>query len=136
MIFFQLHSANGTKTESAKMLQEVVKDFAISHPDFIGLKAIYTIYRNFSKDQIQQKVKEFTQMQKSYPKLLIGFDFVGQEEIVSLLDIKNTINKFPKGIKLFLHAGETSKSTIKLLFYGLFYYYISFNILRLVGNSG
>ena len=98
------------------MLQEVVSKFATTHPDFIGLKAIYTIYRSFREDMLQQKVEEFVQMQKSYPKLLIGFDFVGQEYILSLIDIKNAVGKFPKGIKLFLHAGETSESTKKFAF--------------------
>lgn len=46
----------------------------------------------------------------AYPKDLIGFDLVGQEDKGKpLLNFVDVLQDLPKTAKFFFHAGETSK---------------------------
>ncbi|XP_063709577.1 adenosine deaminase 2-like [Culicoides brevitarsis] len=103
-----LYDRFGLKHRSAKMLEEVINEFNYTHPDFVGAKVIYTMYRNFSTNMKKQKLDHFINLRKSHPKLVMGFDFVGQEDLNTLIELKQYLDQIPNGTKFFLHAGETN----------------------------
>lgn len=98
------------------MLEDVINEFNYTNPDFVGAKVIYTIYRNLSNNVKKQKVEHFISLRKSHPKLVMGIDFVGQEDLNSLLQLKQYFDQLPNGTRYFLHAGETSKCSIFINF--------------------
>lgn len=97
------------------MLEDVINEFNYTNPDFVGAKVIYTLNRNFSNHLKKQKMEHFMSLRKSHPKLVMGFDFVGQEDLVSLVQLKQYLDQLPNETRFFLHAGETSKYFLDFL---------------------
>uniref|UniRef100_A0A336K4L9 Adenosine deaminase n=1 Tax=Culicoides sonorensis TaxID=179676 RepID=A0A336K4L9_CULSO len=103
-----LYDRFGAKYRSAKMLEDVINEFNYTHPDFVGAKVIFTMYRNFSSNLKKNKMEHFVSLRKSHSKLVMGFDFVGEEDLNSLSELRPYFDQLPNGTKLFLHAGETN----------------------------
>ena len=72
------------------------------------MKVILTIARNSDRNSVEAKMQRFVELQKKYPNFLVGFDFVGQE------DLGKTLNSYADKLKeisygrFFFHAGETN----------------------------
>lgn len=97
-------------------MQDVARQFGMTHPDFIGLKAIFSGSRRSNTESLQEKVTTYIQLKLKYPSFIIGFDFVGQEDVgTPLAELKSVIDSLPTGTNFFFHAGETSKIYLVLL---------------------
>ncbi|XP_043465578.1 adenosine deaminase 2-like isoform X2 [Leptopilina heterotoma] len=110
--FSALYELNG-KThgpiEVAKFVKDVGDRFLKEHPDFIGVKIIYSQQRHITVEKLKKHLKNFQQLKDTYPNFIVGFDLVGQENkgyplknfTKQLLELKSEYQKF------IFHAGET-----------------------------
>ncbi|XP_069484755.1 adenosine deaminase 2 [Ambystoma mexicanum] len=92
--------------------EDVAKQFAEEHPDFVGVKIIYTIHRGQDVASAKKAVQAAIELRAQFPETLAGFDLVGQEDrghplwyFKDALDIPAA-----QGVNLpyFFHAGETN----------------------------
>lgn len=83
--------------------------FVQDHPDFLGVKIIYSPRRSINETKLDEYLKTLVQLTEHYPNFVIGFDLVGQEDkgepLIKFADKLNAVN--PE-IKFFFHAGETN----------------------------
>lgn len=111
--FNDLYDSYGNRYDSIKaagVLNDVVREFAATHPNFIGVKVIYSVFRRSTNDSMEQRIKMYVQLKMTYPNFIIGFDFVGQEDLgVPLVSLQHVLGALPPGTNFFFHAGETSK---------------------------
>lgn len=79
------------------------------HPDFIGIKLIYAPHRDVNLKKLEDYLNLMTQLKKSYPDFVAGFDLVGQEDKgPTLTEFANKLNCANNEIDFFFHAGETN----------------------------
>ncbi|XP_070150821.1 adenosine deaminase 2 [Polyergus mexicanus] len=95
--------------EMAGILKNITDRFVRDHPDFLGVKIIYSPRRSINETKLDEYLKTLVQLTEFYPNFVIGFDLVGQEDkgepLIKFVDKLNAVN--PK-IKFFFHAGETN----------------------------
>ncbi|KAM6216221.1 adenosine deaminase 2 [Rhynchocyon petersi] len=94
-----------------KTYKEVAEQFAKSHPNFAGLKLIYSDHRSKDALVIKTSIRTAMRLRMEFPMMVAGFDLVGREDTGhTLYDYKEAL-LIPamEGFKLpyFLHAGET-----------------------------
>uniref|UniRef100_A0A336LR70 Adenosine deaminase n=1 Tax=Culicoides sonorensis TaxID=179676 RepID=A0A336LR70_CULSO len=110
--FSQLYDKLGNRYDGVKtagIMLDVVREFQRSHPDFIGLKAIFSVFRRSMKITIESRIKIFIELQRAFPNFVVGFDFVGQEDLgIPLIEMKHFIETLPQDTNLYFHAGETN----------------------------
>lgn len=96
--FTELYDSFGNwydNVQSAGVIYDVVREFAATHPNFIGTKAIYAVFRRSSDTTLEKRVKSYIQLKMTYPNFIIGFDFVGQEDLgVPLISMQHVIGAF------------------------------------------
>lgn len=103
--------------EYCKILSEEIDIFKGTEAgkNFYGARLIWTELRFLPNREIIQGMKDCIELKKAYPRLISGFDFVGQEDSGrSLADLTTLIFWFRKrcveegvDIPFFFHAGET-----------------------------
>ncbi|XP_026572968.1 adenosine deaminase 2 [Pseudonaja textilis] len=108
---YELDGSLHDKFWSVAAVEEVTKQFVNSHPDFVGVKLIYTTLRKQSLSQIKEAILTAIELRTKFPDTVAGFDLVGWEDGgYSLWELRKAL-RLPetKGIKLpyFFHAGET-----------------------------
>ncbi|XP_037953886.1 adenosine deaminase 2-like [Teleopsis dalmanni] len=112
MRFKKTYDANGNDKkpdETIQILISIVEDFKKLHPDFLGIKIIYSTHRGAEKESIRNEFEVFKRMHEAYPHFIVGFDLVGQEDKGKALHTFSTIlQDVPKTAKFFFHAGETN----------------------------
>ncbi|XP_068152754.1 adenosine deaminase 2 [Drosophila tropicalis] len=108
----ELYDASGrtfTRLDTIRELQTLNEKFVRLHPDFLGIKLIYAVYRGQDVQQVEQRLNEFREWHETFPQFMVGFDLVGQEDngkpLYSLLP---ALRNLPSTARLFLHAGETN----------------------------
>ncbi|XP_055903897.1 adenosine deaminase 2 [Eupeodes corollae] len=112
MEFKKLYDEEGKEypPEFAAMeLMSLVKRFRALHPDFLGLKVIYSTNRKIELRGVSNKLEAFKKFHKEDPNFVIGFDLVGQEDLGnSLYNLIDELKALPDSAKYFFHAGETN----------------------------
>ncbi|KAM8977903.1 adenosine deaminase 2 [Sarcophilus harrisii] len=108
---YELNGQTYDQEWSLKTYQEVAQKFARDHPDFIGVKIIYSDHRMKDVSHIAKSVQTAMNLKVKFPEIMAGFDLVGQEDKGhSLWQLKEAL-LFPatQGFDLpyFFHAGET-----------------------------
>ncbi|XP_026534468.1 adenosine deaminase 2 [Notechis scutatus] len=108
---YELDGSLHDKFWSVAAVEEVTKQFVNSHPDFVGVKLIYTTLRKQSVSQIEEAILTAIELRTKFPDTVAGFDLVGWEDGgYSLWELRKAL-RLPetKGVKLpyFFHAGET-----------------------------
>ncbi|CAD6992435.1 unnamed protein product [Ceratitis capitata] len=95
--------------EVANELEGIVEGFKARHPDFIGLKVIYTKPNQATVDEMAQHLITFKQLHDAKPNFIIGFDLIGQEDTGDPLHkFVNELSDMPSTANFFFHAGETN----------------------------
>ncbi|KAL9892396.1 adenosine deaminase 2-like [Glossina fuscipes fuscipes] len=108
---FRLYTENGRLDRERSILQlwEVTEQFKKEHPDFLGVRLIYTVLRGSKPDELQEyysRLKNYTTRQ---PDKLVGFDMVGPEDSdPRLLSFADNLIELSDKTKFFFHAGETN----------------------------
>ncbi|KAF7197689.1 Adenosine deaminase 2-A [Pseudocercospora fuligena] len=100
-----------------EVLDEVLEEFKGSEEGkgFWGATVIWTSIRQFGPKYIMEDMQQCIDTKVEFPDLLLGFDFVGQEDVGRpLIDLTPEIFWFKKkcaeagvDIPFFFHAGET-----------------------------
>ncbi|XP_055849822.1 adenosine deaminase 2 [Episyrphus balteatus] len=94
---------------AANELIAIVQRFRALYPDFLGVKVIYSTNRKVDQKRVSNKLEAFKKFHQEYPKFVIGFDLVGQEDLGnSLYDFIEELKELPETAKYFFHAGETN----------------------------
>ncbi|RUS71571.1 hypothetical protein EGW08_020664 [Elysia chlorotica] len=93
-----------------RLVDRVVKEFQVTHPDFLGIKFILTGYRFFSEQRMQQQVDRVVERMKKFPDLVKGFDMDSHEDINHRIRfyLKELIKDDKSVLPFFFHAGETA----------------------------
>ncbi|XP_049738085.1 adenosine deaminase 2 [Elephas maximus indicus] len=108
---YELNGETHDEAWSVKTYKEVAEVFAKDHPDFLGLKLIYSDRRFKNVSVIKTSVKTAMALRTSFPTMVAGFDLVGHEDTGHTLYYYRDALLIPtlEGVKLpyFLHAGET-----------------------------
>ncbi|KAJ8261899.1 hypothetical protein GJAV_G00159750 [Gymnothorax javanicus] len=91
--------------------QEVAEQFVTEHPDFLGVRVIFTAHRGMNMTEAKAIIEEAIQLQKKFPEIMAGFDLVGREDAGRSLWYFREALSLPgkQGVTLpyFFHAGET-----------------------------
>ncbi|XP_053413702.1 adenosine deaminase 2 isoform X2 [Nycticebus coucang] len=113
-MMFPVYELNGEihdKEWAVKTYKEVVELFVKTHPEFIGIKIIYTDHRSKDVSLIAESVRKAMDLRAKFPKMVAGFDLVGHEDTGhTLFELKEALMiPVKRGVKLpyFFHAGET-----------------------------
>ncbi|XP_017856626.1 PREDICTED: adenosine deaminase CECR1 [Drosophila arizonae] len=108
----EIYDASGRtfpQEQALRELQALNDKFVRLHPNFIGIKVIYATWRGADAATLREKIKEFRKLQEAFPKFVIGFDLVGQEDKGKpLYEQLAVLKELPPNTNLFLHAGETN----------------------------
>ncbi|XP_055618268.1 adenosine deaminase 2-like [Toxorhynchites rutilus septentrionalis] len=110
--FSKLYDSSGKSYEDfevAKILTNVVDTFKEAHPEFIGVKVIYSKHRETGNGTAYDLLMTYTNLTTQFPNLVVGFDLVGQEDINFPLNVfLKDLHEFQKSSLYFFHAGETN----------------------------
>ncbi|XP_051167234.1 adenosine deaminase 2-like isoform X2 [Leptopilina boulardi] len=94
--------------EVVKIIKDVVDRFVEEHPDFVGVKIIYSKRRLISNEKLQKYLQTFQEIKDAYPNFVAGFDLVGQENKgLPLKNFTKQLTTFRNDYQTFFHAGET-----------------------------
>ncbi|XP_078529780.1 adenosine deaminase 2-like isoform X2 [Lissotriton helveticus] len=111
----QVYELDGTLHNSAWALQtyqDVAEQFVREHPDFVGVKIIYTVHRLINKDTAKDTIQTAIQLKAQFPEMLAGFDMVGEEDKGYPLWYFKDALQMPASqgadLPYFFHAGETN----------------------------
>ncbi|RUS86632.1 hypothetical protein EGW08_005581 [Elysia chlorotica] len=104
--------SNGTDLtdEYMRLVEKVVKDFQVKHPDFLGIKFIVTGHRYFTEGEMQQRVDRVEQLMQTFPDLVRGFDIDSHEDVGhrNHFYIKELVKDGKSVMPFLFHAGESS----------------------------
>lgn len=82
--------------------------FIKEHPDFVGVKVIYSVQRKVTGAQFTNFLDNFKQIKSAYPSFVAGLDLVGHEDKgTSLSAFADQILALGNDRVTFFHAGET-----------------------------
>ncbi|KAI4881267.1 hypothetical protein NFI96_033793 [Prochilodus magdalenae] len=108
---YELDGRRNDRDWSMRACQEVFQRFRSQYPDFLGARLIFTIHRTLNLTEAVKAVEEAMTLQRNFPDIMAGFDFVGREDIGRPLWYFREALELPEeqGIHLpyFFHAGET-----------------------------
>ncbi|KAI6028501.1 Metallo-dependent hydrolase [Pisolithus orientalis] len=101
--------------EWLKIFKQVVDNFKQEREDFFDAKVIYTVIRDCDAAGLEEHLEDCLHMKKEFPDTIIGFDLVGDENIlVPLKDYLEPLLQFKErqkhegvSIPYIFHAGET-----------------------------
>ncbi|XP_008290577.1 adenosine deaminase 2-A [Stegastes partitus] len=109
---YELDGCSYDKAYTLKTYQDVTKQFRANHPDFFGMKVIFTVHRQVNASVMTGVVEEAMKLQKDFPDFMAGFDLVGREDSGKPLWYFRDALSLPadRGVPMpfFFHAGETN----------------------------
>uniref|UniRef100_A0ABD2WI84 adenosine deaminase n=1 Tax=Trichogramma kaykai TaxID=54128 RepID=A0ABD2WI84_9HYME len=73
---YELDGRHLDTVKSAKVAFNIVKKFNGEHPDFLGMKIIYSPHRDPSPERLKEIVQTYKQLKEAFPDKIIGFDFI------------------------------------------------------------
>ncbi|KAJ4432791.1 hypothetical protein ANN_21430 [Periplaneta americana] len=110
-VALQVFELNGTllpETAVATIMKGITQRFISDHPDFWGIKIIYTSFRRLEPSEVEQYIANALTLKEEHPDLIAGFDIIGQEDLGKpLKDFADLLLTVKDDIKFFFHAGET-----------------------------
>ncbi|XP_060784321.1 adenosine deaminase 2-A-like isoform X1 [Neoarius graeffei] len=108
---YELDGRKNSRDWSMRACREVLQHFTAQYPDFLGARIIFTVHRSLNSTQASEVVEEAMTLQRNFPDIMAGFDFVGREESGNPLWYFKEALGLPeeRGVRLpyFFHAGET-----------------------------
>ncbi|XP_062540188.1 adenosine deaminase 2-like [Armigeres subalbatus] len=108
----KLYDFDGKTYDEAQVttiLANLIESFKQSNPGFVGAKVIFSKHRGIDSGTAQDLLKSFVKLNKEFPKLVVGFDLVGQEDINKpLTTFLDELQQFRQTTPYFFHAGETN----------------------------
>ncbi|MCI4380320.1 hypothetical protein PGIGA_G00238730 [Pangasianodon gigas] len=108
---YELDGRKNSRDWSMRACQEVLQRFTAQYPDFLGARIIFTVHRGLNSTQAVEVVEEAMRLQRNFPDIMAGFDFVGREDSGNPLWYFKEALGLPEelGVHLpyFFHAGET-----------------------------
>lgn len=108
---YELSGEHHDEEWSVKTYQEVAQKFVETHPEFIGIKIIYSDDRSKDVTVIAESIRRAMGLRTKFPTVVAGFDLVGHEDTGHSLHYYKEALMIPArdGVKLpfFFHAGET-----------------------------
>ncbi|XP_033940679.1 adenosine deaminase 2-A [Pseudochaenichthys georgianus] len=108
---YELDGSTHDPAWTLKTYQEVTRQFTAEHPDFFGVRMIYTIHRGVNASMMAGAVEEAMKLQRDFPDIMAGFDMVGREDSGRPLWYFKDALSLPAGrgvtLPYFFHAGET-----------------------------
>ncbi|KAI4825579.1 hypothetical protein KUCAC02_021259 [Chaenocephalus aceratus] len=109
---YELDGSTHDPAWTLKTYQEVTRQFTAEHPDFFGVRMIYTIHRGVNASMMAGAVEEAMKLQRDFPDIMAGFDMVGREDSGRPLWYFKDALSLPAGrgvtLPYFFHAGETA----------------------------
>lgn len=97
------------KTDIVQMYVDVLAEFKLENPSFIGSKFVYAPLKAVPNSTFEEYVTIIKQLQHRFPDFMAGFDLVGQEDTGrTLISFAELLLQLPEDIKFFFHAGETN----------------------------
>ncbi|XP_051167914.1 adenosine deaminase 2-like isoform X2 [Leptopilina boulardi] len=107
----KLYDLNGhiyTPKEVIVIMKNVVDRFIKDHPDFVGVKVIYSKQRRLTESQMDNFLNTFKEIKNAFPSFVAGLDLVGHEDKgTPLSNFANQILSLGEDKATFFHAGET-----------------------------
>ncbi|KAG4067754.1 hypothetical protein HA402_005526 [Bradysia odoriphaga] len=98
-----------TEDETIQIYVDVIKEFKLEYPLFIGAKFIYSKNKLVPNEKIRTYFEKVQLLYAQYPQLVVGFDLVGQEDKANpLKSYAEQILHLPDDLKPYFHAGETN----------------------------
>ncbi|GFR69928.1 adenosine deaminase CECR1 [Elysia marginata] len=96
--------------EYLRLVRRVVKEFQLTHPDFLGVKFILVAPRFVSEEAMHHQLSRVSKLMKQFPDLVKGFDIVAHEDVGHRIDyyLKQLIRDGESPMPFMFHAGETS----------------------------
>lgn len=83
--------------------------FVKDHPDFFGVKWIYSPQRKVSRTIFNQHIQRFRNLKQHHPNHVVGFDLVGQEDKgPPLIHFARELMTLGERTNFYFHAGETN----------------------------
>ncbi|XP_069683248.1 adenosine deaminase 2-like isoform X2 [Periplaneta americana] len=105
---FELNGTLLPETAVATIMKDITQRFISDHPDFWGIKIIYTSFRRLELSEVEQYIANALTLKEEHPDLIAGFDIIGQEDLGKpLKDFADLLLTVKDDIKFFFHAGET-----------------------------
>lgn len=109
---YELDGSTHDRIWALQTYQEVTKQFTTDHPDFFGVRIIFTIHRAVNSTVLAKVIEEAMKLKKEFPGFMAGFDLVGREDEGNPLWYFRNELSLPseRGLQLpfFFHAGETN----------------------------
>ncbi|XP_043644210.1 adenosine deaminase 2 [Drosophila teissieri] len=97
------------KRETVQIYKDTLERFKKDHPGFIDSKLIYAPIRHVQPEAVGKYIKECTELNKEFPRFVVGFDLVGQEDVGHpLSQFAEELLKLPDHIHFYFHAGQTN----------------------------
>ncbi|XP_005734823.1 adenosine deaminase 2-A [Pundamilia nyererei] len=95
-----------------KTCQDISRQFVANHPDFVGVRIIFTAKRTINTNTMLKVVEQAMELYRDFPDIMAGFDLVGWEDGGRPLWYYRDALSLPveRGVPLpfFFHAGETN----------------------------
>lgn len=97
------------ETDIMRIYVNILEDFKKQNHEFIGVKLIHAPSKYDAHQRLEANIRNVLDLQQKFSKYFAGFDLVGQEDTSrNIFAFIDGLLSLPKGINLFLHAGETN----------------------------